>query len=55
MQDEVLALQTYFDSYLGAYKERSASGRPTTSDAQHFESGVLNNYDYFTTSGWKLH
>ena len=44
IQDEVLALRTYYNSYLGADKARSASGRPTTRDAQHPESGVLNNY-----------
>jgi hypothetical protein len=27
-------------------KARSASGRPTTRDAQHPESGVLNSYFY---------
>ena len=51
----MLALRTYFDSYSGTNKVRSTSGRPTMRDAQHSESGVLNNYDYFTTSGWKLH
>ena len=44
IQDEVLALRTYYNSYLGADKARSASGRPTTSDAQHPESGVPNSY-----------
>ena len=28
IQDEVLALRTYYNSYLGADKARSASGRP---------------------------
>ena len=40
----MLALRTYYNSYLGADKARSASGRPTTRDAQHPESGVLNTY-----------
>ena len=44
IQDEVLALRTYYNSYLGADKARSASGRPTTRDAQHPESRVLNSY-----------
>jgi hypothetical protein len=42
----VLALRTYYNSYLGADKARSASGRPTTRDAQHPESGVLNSYHF---------
>ena len=45
IQDVVLALRTYYSSYLGADKAHSASGRPTTRDAQHPESGVLNSYD----------
>ena len=44
IQDEVLALRTYFNSYLGAEKAHSASDRPATRDAQHPESGVLNSY-----------
>ena len=45
IQDEVLALRTYYNSYLGADKVRSASGRPpATRDAQHPESGVLNSF-----------
>jgi len=47
IQDEVLALRTYYNSYLGADKARSASDRPTTRDAQHPESGVLNSYMIF--------
>ena len=50
IQDEVLALQTYYNSYLGADKARSASGRPTTRDAQHPVSGVLNSYIHFLIS-----
>jgi hypothetical protein len=45
IQDEVLALRTYYNSYLGADKARSASDRPATRDAQHPESGVLNSYN----------
>ena len=44
IQDEVLALRTYYNSYLGADMARSASVRPTTRYAQHPESGVLNSY-----------
>ena len=44
IQDEVLALRTYYNSYLGTNKARSASARPATRDAQHRESEVLNNY-----------
>ena len=47
IQDEVLALQTYYNSYLGVDKARSASGRSTTRDAQHPESRVLNSYYFF--------
>ena len=47
IQDEVLTLRTYYNSYLGADKARSASGRPATRDAQHPESGVLNCYTNF--------
>ena len=39
----MLALRTYYNSYLGADKARSASDRPATRDAQHPESGVLNS------------
>ena len=42
IQDEVLVLRTYCNSYLGTDKACSASGRPTTTDARHPESGVLN-------------
>ena len=45
IQDVVLALRTYYNNYLGADKAHSASGRPTTRDSQHPESGVLNSYD----------
>ena len=34
IQDEMLALRTYYNSYLGADKARSASGRPATRDAE---------------------
>ena len=44
IQDEVLALRTYNNSYLGADKVRSASVRPATRDAQHPESEVPNGY-----------
>jgi hypothetical protein len=44
IQDEVLALRTYYNSYPGTNKARSASSRPTTRGAQHPESGVLNSY-----------
>ncbi len=44
IQDEVLALRTYNNSYLGADKARSASVRPATRDAQHPESEVPNGY-----------
>ena len=44
IQDEVLALQTYYNSYFGAEKTRSASDRPKTRDAQHTELRVLNGY-----------
>ena len=44
IQDEVLALRTYYNSYVGADKARSASDRPATRDAQRPESGVLNSY-----------
>ncbi len=54
IQDEVLALQTYYNSYLGADKARSASGRPTTRDAQHPESGVLNSYKRYIISTKQL-
>ena len=37
-----------YNSYLGADKARSASGRPTTRDAQHPKSGVLNSYKNIT-------
>ena len=47
IQDEVLALRTYYNSYLGVDKARSASGRSTTRDAQHPESRVLNSYYFF--------
>ena len=43
IQNEVLALRTYFYSYLGSDKARSASGRLTARDAPHTESGVLNS------------
>ena len=39
MQDEMLALRTYFYCYPWADKARSASDRPETRDAQHPESG----------------
>ena len=45
IQEVVLALRTYYNNYLGRDKARSASGRPTTRDAQHPKSGVLNSYD----------
>ena len=44
IQDEVLALRTYNNSYLGADKARSASVRPATRDAQHPESGMPNSF-----------
>ena len=47
IQDEALALRTYYNSYLGADKARSVSGRPITRDARHPESGVLNSYINF--------
>ena len=47
IQGEVLALRRYYNSYLGVGKARSASGRPTTRDAQYPESRVLNSYYFF--------
>ena len=44
IQDEVLVLRTYNNSYHGADKARSASVRPATRDAQHPESEVPNGY-----------
>ena len=44
IQDEVLALRTYNNSYLGADKARSASGRLTARDTPHTESGGLNSH-----------
>jgi hypothetical protein len=55
IQDEVLALRTYYNSYLGADKARSASDRPATRDAQHPESGVLNSYDNIMAGGFDRH
>lgn len=40
MQDKVLALRTYFNSYLGADKAHRASDRPTKRSSQHPEPGV---------------
>jgi hypothetical protein len=39
--------ETFFFCNYSADKARSASGRPTTRDAQHPESGVLNSYLFF--------
>ena len=47
IQDEVLELRTYHNSYLGADKAHSDSDRPTARDAQHPESGVLDKYHIF--------
>ena len=42
MQDKVLALRTYFNSYLGADKAHRASDRPTKRSSQRPEPGVRN-------------